>query len=138
MRTSFGLGMMILLATSGLIGCAGGEERPSTGKAGNGAAGTGSAGTGAAGTGAAGTGAAGTGSAGTGSAGAAGTGSAGTGASNNDGGADTASNNTDANVARDVVSADGTAKSRHTKRPINMPYAKNGYWEYLPPGYGDG
>jgi len=38
----------------------------------------------------------------------------------------------------DAVSADGPSKSRQIARPINMPYAKNGYWEYLPPGYGDG
>jgi predicted esterase len=38
----------------------------------------------------------------------------------------------------DAISPDGPSKSRHTARPINMPYAKNGYWEYLPPGYGDG
>lgn len=25
-----------------------------------------------------------------------------------------------------------------TARPINQPYAKNGFWEYLPPHYGNG
>jgi predicted peptidase len=141
MRTSFAFGMMILLATGSVMSCAQSDERTPTGTAGTGAPSTGGAGTGAAGTGSAGTGSAGTtGVAGTGVAGtgSAGTGSAGTGVATTDGGTDLASNNTDANVARDVVSADSSAKSRHTKRPINMPYAKNGYWEYLPPSYGDG
>jgi poly(3-hydroxybutyrate) depolymerase len=141
MRTSFGLGMMILLVAGGVASCTGGEEKNPTGSAGTtGAAGTGSAGTGSAGTGTSGTGAAGTGSAGTGAAGtgSAGTGSAGTGVVNNDGGVDMAPSNNNDGGPRDVVSADGTAQSRHVKRPTNMPYAKNGYWEYLPPGYGDG
>jgi len=38
----------------------------------------------------------------------------------------------------DVVSGDSPPKARHTPRPIGMPYANNGFWEYLPPGYGDG
>jgi poly(3-hydroxybutyrate) depolymerase len=145
MRTSFGLGMMIFLA-AGAVGCTAGNDSNNTGTAGTGAPTTGGAGTtGAAGTGSAGTtGAAGTGTAGAtgvaGTTGAAGTGAAGTGAAgtNADAGVDVANNNKDANVPRDVVSADSSAKSRHTKRPINMPYAKNGYWEYLPPSYGDG
>ena len=29
-------------------------------------------------------------------------------------------------------------KSRLTAHPIGMPYAKNGFWEYLPPHYDDG
>jgi predicted esterase len=40
-------------------------------------------------------------------------------------------------AARDVV-PDSPSKGRQTMRPIGMPYAKNGFWEYLPPGYGDG
>ncbi|HEY2901190.1 MAG TPA: hypothetical protein VGL59_11480 [Polyangia bacterium] len=33
----------------------------------------------------------------------------------------------------------GLAEGVHTPRPLGtMPGAKNGYWEYLPPGYGDG
>ena len=32
----------------------------------------------------------------------------------------------------------GLAAGKQTKRPINMPYAKNGFLEYLPKGYGDG
>ncbi len=38
----------------------------------------------------------------------------------------------------DAITPDGPSKARQIARPINMPYAKNGYWEYLPPGYGDG
>jgi predicted peptidase len=38
----------------------------------------------------------------------------------------------------DAIVADGPSKSRQTARPIGMPFTKNGYWEYLPPGYGDG
>jgi predicted peptidase len=32
----------------------------------------------------------------------------------------------------------GLAAGKQTARPIGMPFAKNGFWEYLPPGYGDG
>jgi predicted peptidase len=32
----------------------------------------------------------------------------------------------------------GLAAGKQTKRPINTPYAKNGFLEYLPKGYGDG
>ena len=32
----------------------------------------------------------------------------------------------------------GASKGVQTARPIGMPYAKRGYWEYLPKGYGDG
>ena len=32
----------------------------------------------------------------------------------------------------------GLAAGKQTKRPINSPYAKNGFLEYLPKGYGDG
>jgi poly(3-hydroxybutyrate) depolymerase len=32
----------------------------------------------------------------------------------------------------------GLAAGVQTVRPIGNPFAKNGYWEYLPPGYGDG
>src|SRR5258706_15019118 len=46
---------------------------------------------------------------------------------------------TDSGIPRSAaISPDGPSKARQTPRPINMPYAKNGYWEYLPPGYGDG
>ena len=38
-----------------------------------------------------------------------------------------------------AVDGAGLAQGRHTPRPLGtMPGAKNGYWEYLPPGYGDG
>jgi poly(3-hydroxybutyrate) depolymerase len=33
---------------------------------------------------------------------------------------------------------DGPSASRQVARPRGMPYAGNGFWEYLPPGYGDG
>jgi predicted esterase len=40
---------------------------------------------------------------------------------------------------RDVVVSDGPSSSRQTARPLGtVPNATNGYWEYLPPGYGDG
>jgi hypothetical protein len=32
----------------------------------------------------------------------------------------------------------GLVEGKQTARPIGMPFAKNGYWEYLPAGYGDG
>ena len=32
----------------------------------------------------------------------------------------------------------GLAAGKQTKRPINTPYSKNGFLEYLPKGYGDG
>jgi predicted peptidase len=32
----------------------------------------------------------------------------------------------------------GLAEGKQTARPIGNPYAQNGYWEYLPKGYGDG
>ena len=32
----------------------------------------------------------------------------------------------------------GLAEGKQTARPIGMPFAKNGFWEYLPRGYGDG
>lgn len=34
--------------------------------------------------------------------------------------------------------AGGLAEGKQTARPINQPFEKNGYWEYLPKGYGDG
>jgi predicted esterase len=37
-----------------------------------------------------------------------------------------------------VVSDAGLSSTRHTMRPIGSHDAGNGYWEYLPPGYGDG
>jgi predicted esterase len=39
--------------------------------------------------------------------------------------------------ARDVAGG-GSSAARQTARPRGMPYANNGYYEYLPPGYGDG
>lgn len=33
---------------------------------------------------------------------------------------------------------EGLPEGKQTKRPINMPFAKNGFLEYLPKGYGDG
>jgi predicted peptidase len=41
-------------------------------------------------------------------------------------------------AARDAIVGDGPSQARQTARPIGMPYSKNGFWEYLPPGYGDG
>ncbi len=38
---------------------------------------------------------------------------------------------------RDGVNA-GLSSSRQVARPRGMPFAGNGYYEYLPPGYGDG
>ena len=32
----------------------------------------------------------------------------------------------------------GAETGKQTARPINQPYAKNGFWEYLPPHYGNG
>lgn len=32
----------------------------------------------------------------------------------------------------------GADAGKQTARPINQPYAKNGFWEYLPPHYGNG
>jgi poly(3-hydroxybutyrate) depolymerase len=32
----------------------------------------------------------------------------------------------------------GLEEGRQIARPIGMPFAKNGFWEYLPKGYGDG
>lgn len=32
----------------------------------------------------------------------------------------------------------GAEQGKQTARPINQPYAKNGFWEYLPPHYGNG
>jgi hypothetical protein len=40
-------------------------------------------------------------------------------------------------AASDVAGA-GPSSSRQVARPRGMPYPGNGYWEYLPPGYGDG
>jgi predicted esterase len=34
--------------------------------------------------------------------------------------------------------AGGLAQGRQVARPIGKPFAKNGFWEYLPKGYGDG
>jgi predicted peptidase len=34
--------------------------------------------------------------------------------------------------------AGGLAQGRQIARPIGKPFAKNGFWEYLPAGYGDG
>jgi predicted esterase len=39
---------------------------------------------------------------------------------------------------RDAVPSGGPSQSRQTARPIGTTAAKNGFWEYLPPGYGDG
>jgi predicted peptidase len=41
-------------------------------------------------------------------------------------------------ASRDQVAADGAVASRHTARPLGTTAARNGFWEYLPPGYGDG
>ncbi len=36
------------------------------------------------------------------------------------------------------INAGGLAEGEQTARPIGTPYASNGYWEYLPPHYGNG
>src|SRR6266545_525242 len=78
-----------------------------------------------------------TGASGGGSSGGGGTvGTGGNGGGGSDAGVSDSGAKTDA--PRDVVAADAPSKARQTARPIGMPYAKNGYWEYLPPGYGDG
>jgi poly(3-hydroxybutyrate) depolymerase len=40
--------------------------------------------------------------------------------------------------SRDAVSGGGPSQSRQTARPVGTTAARNGFWEYLPPGYGDG
>src|SRR5579859_6589087 len=68
--------------------------------------------------------------------GSAGSGGSGGSAGGSDGGVATDGGKSDA--ARDAIVGDGPSQARQTARPIGMPYSKNGFWEYLPPGYGDG
>jgi predicted esterase len=111
-------------------GAAGSSTSSSGGSGGTGGGTAGSSGGGTAGSGTAGT---------AGTAGSGGTaGAGGSGGSGVDGGSPDASMGDSGMPKSDAITPDGPSKSRQTARPINMPYAKNGYWEYLPPGYGDG
>jgi predicted esterase len=129
-----------VFAAAVLLGCTSSNTPVSPGSGGR----PGTGGSVASSTGGAGTGGAGTGGAGTG--GTTGTGGAGTGGLGT-GGSSGASGGTDGGALpvvdsgsgpRDVVSPDSTAMARQIMRPIGMPYPQNGYWEYLPPSYGDG
>jgi poly(3-hydroxybutyrate) depolymerase len=42
-----------------------------------------------------------------------------------------------ADTRPDAVPGGGSSLSRQTARPLGSTAAKNGFWEYLPPGYGD-
>jgi hypothetical protein len=44
----------------------------------------------------------------------------------------------DAGSPRDAVQGGGPSQGRQAARPLGSTAAKNGFWEYLPPGYGDG
>lgn len=126
-----------------VVGCSGSDNPPGTGS-GTGGSATGSGGS-VSGTG--GTTAGSGGSGGAGSGGTTGSGGA-SGGSSGSGGAGGSDAGTDAvtvtdvaaplpDVARDVVGA-GPSGMRQVARPTGMPYMGNGYYEYLPPGYGDG
>jgi predicted esterase len=39
---------------------------------------------------------------------------------------------------RDALPSGGPSQSRQTAHPLGTTAARNGFWEYLPPGYGDG
>ncbi|HET6283880.1 MAG TPA: PHB depolymerase family esterase, partial [Polyangia bacterium] len=133
----------VFLATMMAVGCSTSDNPPGAGSGSGGNSSGGSGGGGVSGTGgsASGGGAGGSGGDATGTGGAAGSGGAATGtggsggSSGEDGGADAVAPRPD--VARDAVGG-GPSGMRQVARPIGMPYPKNGYYEYLPPGYGDG
>jgi poly(3-hydroxybutyrate) depolymerase len=117
---------------AGNAGAAGMPAMPTAGAAGSSGAGGGSAASG--GAGAAGVAALG------GDAGAAlgGGGAALGGAGNATGGAGGASGSAGAGGSAGDPNVGGADQGKQTARPINQPYAKNGFWEYLPQHYGNG
>ncbi len=146
----------ILLATTALaVGCSSSSPGPGNGGAGSGGSGTVPAGSGGSGEGGRGGSTSGTGGSSAGAGGSsagAGGGSAGTGGgapgrpvdsgasgSRDSRAADARSDGArpDAGGSRDAAGG-GPSASRQVARPRGMPYAANGYYEYLPPGYGDG
>ena len=120
--------------TAGNAGAAGSSNTTTATAAGGAAGSGGSTSAGNAGTAGTGTGTAGSGTGGSGGAG---------GGVASDSGADASAGSASdssapkSDVQHDVV-ADSPSKARQVARPIGMPYPKNGYWEYLPVGYGDG
>jgi len=136
-------------ASSGAPGTAGtsaGAGAPSAGGTGAGSGGGGTSGASAS-AGASGSGTA--GSAGAGSAGASGSsgggasGASGSGAGGAAGGSGGTAGGSAGGGSGGAAGSWGTgmgglAAGKQTKRPITMPYAKNGFLEYLPKGYGDG
>lgn len=131
----------VFLATMMAVGCSTSDTPPGSGSGTGGNTNTGSGGSNATGTGgsggsggtATGTGG-GSGGSATGTGGSAGSGG-GAGSPGDDGGADAVAPRRDASGD---VAGNGPSGTRQVARPIGMPYAKNGYYEYVPPGYGDG
>jgi predicted esterase len=133
----------VFLATMMAVGCGSSDSSPGSGSGGRGSGGSGGSGISGSGgstSGSAGSGGAATGTGGSDASGGSGGSAPGSGGSpGNDGGADAAPDTSAPrpDVAHDLV-GDGPSGARQVARPIGMPYAKAGYYEYLPPGYGDG